>query len=224
MQPPLAATRGSNVAMAAMVAVMAVMAGVCMAASPHARYNPVANPEAVVVAPHGATRFTVLTSRLIRMEYAQGGAFEDAATFTVLHRHLPVPQFYSGVESLVDSNGEAMRVLIIRTSDVELMWVLDGGSGWVRPCWLVCTSRTRGQRAIWAYPCLRNWNTLKHALFSAVHSGYLCASGGGPGGSRERVGGWLACGLVDTLCCVTVLCLSYYPPRPPLLLRSQLRG
>lgn len=43
-------------------------------------YDPVASSGAVVVAPGGSARFTVLTPRLIRMEYSHAGVFEDRAT------------------------------------------------------------------------------------------------------------------------------------------------
>eukprot|EP00698_Gefionella_okellyi_P018500 TRINITY_DN5552_c0_g1_i1.p1 TRINITY_DN5552_c0_g1~~TRINITY_DN5552_c0_g1_i1.p1 ORF type:complete len:938 (-),score=168.17 TRINITY_DN5552_c0_g1_i1:17-2830(-) len=54
-------------------------------------YNPVANPKAVVTV--GNARFTVLTDRLIRMEYSQSAVFQDAATWAFLNRNLPVPSF-----------------------------------------------------------------------------------------------------------------------------------
>lgn len=53
--------------------------------------NPVANPEAVIVA--GNARFTVLTPEMIRIEYSEDGKFEDKATFTVVNRNLEVPEF-----------------------------------------------------------------------------------------------------------------------------------
>ena len=53
--------------------------------------NPVANPDAVVVS--GNARFTVLTDRLIRMEWAADGKFEDNATLAIINRNLPVPAF-----------------------------------------------------------------------------------------------------------------------------------
>ncbi len=53
--------------------------------------NPVADPKAVVSIGHA--RFTVLTSRLIRMEWSADGHFEDHASFVFLNRHLPVPAF-----------------------------------------------------------------------------------------------------------------------------------
>ncbi len=54
-------------------------------------YNPVANPSAVVVA--GNARFTVLTDRIIRMEYSSSGRFVDQATLAFLNRNTPVPPF-----------------------------------------------------------------------------------------------------------------------------------
>ncbi len=54
--------------------------------------NPVADPHAEVVLGHA--RFTVLTSRLIRMEWAADGKFEDHASFVFLNRHMPVPAFH----------------------------------------------------------------------------------------------------------------------------------
>lgn len=55
------------------------------------RHNPVANPEAVVT--EGTVRFTVLTPEMIRIEYSPSETFEDRATFTVVNRNLPVPNF-----------------------------------------------------------------------------------------------------------------------------------
>ena len=53
--------------------------------------EPKANPAAVVVAGHA--RFTVLTSKLIRMEWSADGVFEDRASFVFLNRRMPVPKF-----------------------------------------------------------------------------------------------------------------------------------
>ena len=55
--------------------------------------NPVAAPEAIVVC--GNARFTVLTDRLVRMEWAQDGTFEDRASLAVVNREMPVPAFTS---------------------------------------------------------------------------------------------------------------------------------
>ena len=74
--------------------------------------NPKANEKAVVVA--GNARFTVLTSQLIRMEWAENGVFEDNATLTFINRNLPVPEF------TVEQNDAE---LVIKTSDVTLTYV-----------------------------------------------------------------------------------------------------
>ena len=63
--------------------------------------DPVADPRAVVTV--GKARFTVLTSRLIRMEWAADGKFEDHASFVFLNRHMPVPQFHT--QQIEDGKG-----------------------------------------------------------------------------------------------------------------------
>ena len=55
--------------------------------------NPVADAKAVVV--QGNARFTILTDRLIRMEWAEDGRFEDHATLAVVNRRLDVPRYKS---------------------------------------------------------------------------------------------------------------------------------
>jgi alpha-glucosidase (family GH31 glycosyl hydrolase) len=54
-------------------------------------YDPNPNAEAVVSA--GRARFTILTPRLIRIQYSQDRRFEDRATFAVVNRRLPVPNY-----------------------------------------------------------------------------------------------------------------------------------
>ena len=73
--------------------------------------NPVADPAAVITS--GNARFTVLTSRMIRIQYSQTAQFEDRATFAVVNRRLPVPQF---TQETVDG------YLYIRTADVTLRY------------------------------------------------------------------------------------------------------
>lgn len=53
--------------------------------------DPAADPAATVTV--GKARFSVLTDRMIRMEYAPDGVFEDRATMTFVNRRLPVPAF-----------------------------------------------------------------------------------------------------------------------------------
>lgn len=53
--------------------------------------KPLARPQAIIQGEQ--YRFTILTSRMIRMEYAEDGRFEDRATQTVWNRDFPVPSF-----------------------------------------------------------------------------------------------------------------------------------
>lgn len=53
--------------------------------------EPVADPKSVVLT--GNARFTVITSRLIRMEYDPAGRFEDRASQSFWFRKQPVPQY-----------------------------------------------------------------------------------------------------------------------------------
>ena len=56
---------------------------------------PLVAPAAAIV--DGNARFTVVTPTLIRMEYAEDLAFEDATTFNAIRRDLPIPPFTTGV-------------------------------------------------------------------------------------------------------------------------------
>ena len=73
--------------------------------------NPVANPDAVVVS--GNARFTVLTSRLVRMEWTADGHFEDNATLGVVNRRLDVPQF---------KVRKSRNRTVIETEDLKLVY------------------------------------------------------------------------------------------------------
>src|SRR5689334_22159091 len=53
-----------------------------------------ANDNAVI---DGNARFTVLTPTLIRLEYADDLAFQDATTFNAVNRDLPAPAFTTSV-------------------------------------------------------------------------------------------------------------------------------
>ena len=55
------------------------------------QFDPLPNPRAVVLAPN--VRFTLLTERLIRMEFSPSGEFEDHPTQTFWYRNQPVPVF-----------------------------------------------------------------------------------------------------------------------------------
>jgi alpha-glucosidase (family GH31 glycosyl hydrolase) len=55
------------------------------------QFDPLANPDAVVTAPN--VRFTLLTKRLVRMEYSPSGEFEDRPSQAFWYRNQPVPKF-----------------------------------------------------------------------------------------------------------------------------------
>ncbi|MBK8795928.1 MAG: DUF5110 domain-containing protein [Anaerolineales bacterium] len=57
----------------------------------HLPFNPIADPAAVVTA--GSVRVTVLTARLLRLEYSPTGAFEDRPSQAFWHRQQPAPAF-----------------------------------------------------------------------------------------------------------------------------------
>jgi hypothetical protein len=77
--------------------------------------DPKADPSAMVIA--GNARFTVLTSRLVRMEWSEEGAFEDNATLTFINRKLPVPDF-----KVLKSKSR----VVIKTSDMTLTYKPGG--------------------------------------------------------------------------------------------------
>ena len=54
----------------------------------HLPFHPIANPAAVVTA--GFVRFTVLTPRLLRLEYSPTGAFEDRPSQAFWFRRQPM--------------------------------------------------------------------------------------------------------------------------------------
>lgn len=78
--------------------------------------NPVADPKAIVT--NGNARFTVLTPRLIRMEWSENSQFEDHASFVFINRHLPVPRFQRDSE-----NGW----LVLRTDELVLRYKEGNG-------------------------------------------------------------------------------------------------
>ena len=77
--------------------------------------DPVADPAAQVRVGHA--RFTVLTSRLLRLEWAPDGAFEDRGSYAFPNRRAEVPPFETRVE------GEAM---VIDTGALVLRHRTDG--------------------------------------------------------------------------------------------------
>ncbi len=118
------------------------------------KWNPVADPRAVIV--EGAARFTVLTPRLIRMEWAPDRTFEDHASLVFVNRRLPVPDFKTTHED---------GLLLLRTSAVTVHYkqgeftstnlradFVSSRSDWYKSAsaragfWTTGSSRTAGKR------------------------------------------------------------------------------
>ena len=83
---------------------------------PHlkAHTRPVAHPDAII-RPNEQVRFTILTPRLIRMEYAPDGRFEDRASQTFWFREQPVPP--------LETNRKANELI------AETAGLAEGGGG-----------------------------------------------------------------------------------------------
>jgi len=74
-------------------------------------YNPTAKPEACVVC--GNARFTVLTDKLIRMEWSKDSLFEDRASLAIVNRDLPLCKY---------SVNRTPGKLVIKTNSVTLTY------------------------------------------------------------------------------------------------------
>ncbi len=94
--------------------ILSILCCIAAAADAQSNENPKAAPDAVVTV--GNARFTVLTDRLIRMEWSENGQFEDNATLAIINRNLPVPAF------TVRTTGDGAQ---IRTKALTLKY--DGG-------------------------------------------------------------------------------------------------
>ena len=107
--------------------------------------NPVADPAAVVT--EGNARFTVLTDRLIRMEWSEDGRFEDRASLAIVNRRLSVPRY------TVAHTGGA---LVIKTDKVQLTYKggrFDAGN-------LQVSFKLNGKPVVW-HPGLSDSGNLK---------------------------------------------------------------
>jgi alpha-glucosidase (family GH31 glycosyl hydrolase) len=97
-------------------------------------FHPIARADAVITG--NRVRFTVLTDRIIRMEYSKGNRFEDRPSQAFWHREQPVPPFQQRVsESLIEieteflhlqyqitSKGFAARTLSITLKQRDATW------------------------------------------------------------------------------------------------------
>ena len=110
--------------------------------SANADNNPVANPQAVVTS--GNARFTVLTPQMIRIQYSETQSFEDRATFAIINRNLPVPNFTTKEED---------GYLYITTDALQLKYKLNSklAPSQRKPTNLSITFTMNGREIIW-YP------------------------------------------------------------------------
>jgi alpha-glucosidase (family GH31 glycosyl hydrolase) len=90
-----------------------IVSGICMPASlpSSARAAGAAAADAVVLS--GALRITVLTPRLLRIEFDPARGFTDSRTQVAMHRRLPVPSF---------STSNVDGALVIDTGLLQLNW------------------------------------------------------------------------------------------------------
>ena len=96
--------------------ILGLLPALLLCAGGHAEvFEPKAEEAATVV--QGNARFTVLTDRLVRMEWAEDGVFEDNATLAIVNRRLPVPAF-----TQERKNGH----LTIRTKALTLVYTGNG--------------------------------------------------------------------------------------------------
>ena len=110
------------------------------AADAPGRYDPVADPRAIVTTGHA--RFTVLTPQLIRMEWAADGKFEDHASLVFLNRNLSVPEFTH--ESAPDGGRT-----VIQTSALKLVYTPGNSDGKFSPDNLSITFNLNGKEIVW---------------------------------------------------------------------------
>ena len=93
------------------ISIMTVTLASAYTAADAKGFYPEASKDAQVVC--GKARFTVLTPRLIRMEWSADSVFEDRATLGIVNRNLDVPQF--------DVKRSKSKVTIT-TSDMTLVY------------------------------------------------------------------------------------------------------
>lgn len=82
------------------------------------RGNPIAHPESIIVSDQ--VRFTVLTERIIRLEWSSCGVFEDRATYAF-------PTRYNDKPSAISTYMQGQN-LIIETSQLKVVYVRGSGA------------------------------------------------------------------------------------------------
>ncbi len=104
-----------------------------------------ADPAAIVLSGHA--RFTILTSQLVRLEWAADGQFQDHASLVFINRRLPVPKFTHAI-----SDGW----LVIETEKLKLKYKVDSGE--FNPQNLSLEFSLNGKSVIWVPGTLSTGN------------------------------------------------------------------
>src|SRR5215211_8798441 len=99
-------------------------------------FKPLANPDAVVHAPH--VRFSVLTNRIIRIEYSAENTFEDRPSQVFWYRDQPVPPFKHEVTD---------KAVEIETDSLHLIYKI-GRSGFTSRSLSI---KLKGEGVTWRY-------------------------------------------------------------------------
>ncbi|HUY93792.1 MAG TPA: TIM-barrel domain-containing protein, partial [Terracidiphilus sp.] len=108
--------------------------------APDTPNDPAADPKAEVVFQHA--RFTVLTSELIRMEWAADDHFEDHASLVFLNRRLPVPHFERKIS-------DDKQKLTIKTNALTLVYTPGSGDGRFTPEDLTINRASGDNLTVW---------------------------------------------------------------------------
>ena len=111
--------------------------------------DPHPDPRAIVMIGR-AVRFTVLTERVVRIEHrGPESAFDDRASFAIIHRRLDVPAFTAGLASciLLDS---APQCLVIETAQLRLEFAAPSSAQKLE------RSETKGWIGAWTPSLLTN--------------------------------------------------------------------
>lgn len=98
--------------------------------------RPIANPKSIVI--HGNARFTVLTPRLLRLEWSETGDFEDRGSYAFPTRYAAAPDYTTRME------GEG---LILSTAEVVLRY--RGKHARFAPDNLSISFRLNGREITW---------------------------------------------------------------------------
>jgi alpha-glucosidase len=104
------------------------------AKSPHLPFPPAdPSPHPIATVAAGRARFTVLTERLLRLEWSNDGRFDDRASFAFIHRRLEPPPFEvtrEGVELSLSTDSLRLRFSedgrAFHAGNLEIALRLDG--------------------------------------------------------------------------------------------------